>query len=333
MTAEGIKIPGFCGAFFHGSTTWLPDGATLPATSDLDVMVVLDGPGQRDRIGKFVYRDILLEVSTISRERLDSPERVLGDYHLAGSFRRPGLILDPSGRLARVQAGVSGEYARRKWVAERCEHAGRNLLYHLGSLDESAPLHDQVMAWLFGAGITTHVLLVAGLKNPTVRSRYVAARELLREYDHSGFYEPLLELLGCVRVSRAQAEQHLAALAAVFDAADGEVKSPFPFASDISDVARPIAIDGSRDLIERGDHREAMFWMLVTYSRCQVVLYRDAPVAMQERFSPGYRRLLGDVGIGSSADLVRRVQQIRDLLPRVEEVAQAIMAANPEIKD
>src|SRR4051812_36125868 len=36
--------PGFAGAFYHGSTNWLPDDAMLPAASDLDVMVVLDTP-------------------------------------------------------------------------------------------------------------------------------------------------------------------------------------------------------------------------------------------------------------------------------------------------
>src|SRR5262249_46822219 len=161
--------------------------------------------------------------------------------------------------------------------------------------------HDQVAAWLFATGVTTHVLLVAGLKNPTVRRRYLAARELLAEYRVPDFYPTLLELLGCAQMSRARAEQHLAALADVVDIAKTVVKTPFFFASDISAIARPIAIDGSRELIERGYHREAIFWMVATYSRCQKVLSHDAPVNVQERFTPGYRQLLGDLGITSFA--------------------------------
>jgi hypothetical protein len=146
------------------------------------------------------------------------------------------------------------------------------------------------------------------------------------------FYPTLLEMLGCAQMSREQVEQHLAALAEVFDAAKAVVKTPFFFASDINDIARPIAIDGSRELIERGDQREAIFWIVATYSRCQKVLYHDAP-ELQARFNPGYRRLLAELGITSLADLQQRAEQIKDLLPRVWAVAEAIVAANPGIED
>jgi hypothetical protein len=330
---EAGKTPGFCGAFFHGSANWLTDDAALPATSDLDIMVVLADPDPPAKLGKFIYRDVMLEVSYLPRDQLRSPEQILGDYHMAGSFRAPGIISDPSGQLARLQAAVSKDYAKRQWVDKRCEDARNKILRNVESLHESDPFYDQVSAWLFAAGVTTHVLLVAGLRNPTVRRRYVAARELLAEYGHLDFYETLLELLGCARMSRMRVEHHLGALTDVFDAAKGVIKTPFFFASDISDIARPIAIDGSRELIERGYHREAIFWMVATYSRCQKVLYHDAPVQMQERFNPGFRQLLGDLGIASFADLQRRSEQVKEILPRVWEVAEAIMAANPDIED
>ena len=332
VMAEGSRLPGFAGAFYHGSINWLPDDAVLPATSDVDVMVVLADANPPDKLGKFIYQDVLLEVSYLPGNQLESAEMILGKYHLAGSFRTPGIILDPSGQLTKLQAAVGDAYAKRRWVYQRCEDARNNSLRHLAALNESAPLHDQLAAWLFGAGVTTHVLLVAGLKNPTVRQRYGAVRTLLAEYGHLDFYEALLQLLGCAQLSRAQVEQQLAALTAVFDVAKTVIKTPVFFASDISDLARPIALDGSRELIERGDHREAVFWIIATYSRCQKVLYHDAPVAIQEQFTPGYRQLLGDLGITSFADLQQRTAQIKAFLPRVWAVAEAIMAANPEIE-
>lgn len=200
-------------------------------------------------------------------------------------------------------------------------------------LSESDPFHDQVLAWLFPAGITTHVLLVAGLRTPTVRTRYVAVRELLTAYGHSEFFEPLLEPLGCAQMSRASVEQHLAALARAFNAAKAVIKSPFFFASHLSDAARPIVIDGSRQLIERGAHREAIFWMAVTYSRCQKVLYHDATRDVYEQFEIGFRRLLGDLGFASFADLQWRSEQVEAFLPRVWGVAEAIMAVNRGIAE
>jgi hypothetical protein len=330
---EASKAPGFYGAFYAGSMNWLPDDAVFPATSDLDIWVVLADPNPPDKLGKFIYRDVMLEVSYLPSKQLQSPDLILSDYHLAGSFRIPNIILDPSGQLTKLQAAVFKDYAKRQWVYKRCEDARNKILERLRGLNESEPFHDQVLAWLFPTGVTTHVLLVAGLKNPTVRQRYVAVRELLAYYDRLDFYMTLLEMLGCARMSRGRVEHHLAALTEVFDIAKAVVKTPFFFTSDISDIARPIAIDGSRELIERGYHREAIFWIVATYSRCQKVLYYDAPVEMQDRFSSGYRQLLGDLGITSFADLQQRNEQVKEFRPRVWEVAEAIMAANPEIED
>jgi len=324
---------GFYGAFYAGSANWLPAEAILPATSDVDVWIVWEGPGPGDKPGKFLYQDVLLEVSYQSSDQLRSPEVVLADYHQAGSFRTPNIIVDPSGQLSLLQAAVAQDYAKRHWVRQRCEQARDKVLRNIQSINPADPLHDQVMAWLFGAGVTTHVLLVAGMRNPTVRRRYVAVRELLKEYDQSDVYETLLAMLGCQQMSQAQATQHLAALAEVFDATKAVVKTPFFFAADISDLARPVAIDGSRELIEQGLHREAIFWMLATHCRCQKVLAADAPVELQERFLPSYRALLADLGITSPVDLQQRSEQVKALLPNIWQVAEAIMAANPAIEE
>src|SRR5262249_46210771 len=160
-------------------------------TSDLDLWVVLADPNPPDKLGKFVYRDVLLEASYISRDQLQSPELVLGDYHMAGSFRVPSIIADPSGQLTTLQAAVSKDYPKRQWVHKRCEHARNRVLRNLESLNDSQPFHDQVTSWLFATGVTTHVLLVAGLRNPTVRRRYIAVRELLADYRRLDFYEHL----------------------------------------------------------------------------------------------------------------------------------------------
>jgi hypothetical protein len=330
---EACSVPGFAGAYFAGSINWLPDDVPLPATSDVDVMVVLADPDPPTKVGKFVYRGVMLEVTYLPTDRLQSPEQILADYHLAGSFRTPNVIVDPSGRLTELQTKVSKAYAKRPWVQRRCENARDKVLRNLQRLDESLPFYDQVNIWLFATGVMAQVLLVAGLKNPTVRRRYVAAHQLLGDYGRLDFYETLLDPLGCAWMQRERVAGHLSTLAEAFDATKAVVKTPFFFASDISDVARPIAIDGSRDLIERGYHREAVFWIVATYSRCQKILYHDVPGDMQNRHTPGYRRLIGDLGITSFADLERRGEHVVELLPRVWEVAEDIMARNPGIKD
>lgn len=331
VTEEAARIAGFQGAFLTGSAVWLPDDADLPATSDVDVALIHATAHHPEKPGKFLYRDVILDVSWISARELRSPDQILGNYHLAASFRSPQVISDPSGDLARLTTAVSKDYAKHTWVARRCDHAVDKLLSNLELLDESDPFHNQVLSWLFPTGVTTHVLLNAGMRNATVRQRYVAVKELLLDYGRGDFHETLLGMVGCAGMSRERVEHHLDALVTVFDAVKGRARSPFPFASDISEFARPIAIDGSRDLIARGHHREAVFWLVATYSRCLAILHTDLPDLEQDEFDNGYRELLGDLGIESSRDLHQRSERVKEFLPTVRDLAEHIMSANPDV--
>ncbi len=334
MVEEASGIPGFCGAYTAGSTNWLPDDADLTTVSDLDIMVVLVADhDQAGRRGKFTYHDTLLEVSYLRNDQLQSPDQVLSDYHLAPSFRTTKVMFDPLGYLIPLLAAVARDYTKRRWVRQRCDNATDKILGYLRSINEKAVLHDQVIASLFAAGITTHVLLVAGLRNPTVRARYVAVRELLADYGHVELHETLLELLGSARISRGRASRHLAALTEIFDTAKRAIKTAFPFVSDVSDSARPIAIDGSSELIGRGYHREAMFWIGVTHSRCQKVLSRDAPEDLTQSFKDSYQELARDLGVPTFAEVRRRCAEIERILPQVCELAEGIIAANHELED
>lgn len=330
---EVSALPGFNGAFFHGSTAWLPSDDPLPHTSDVDLILIFDEPRPPIKQGKLRYQDILLDISVLSSDQLQSPEQVLGQYHLAGSLRTATVILDRGGWLAGLQTAVEQQFAKRHWVYRRCEHARDRVLRNLQSLHEVEQFPDQVTAWLFAAGVTTHILLVAGLRNPTVRRRYLAVRTLLEDVGHVHVYDALLGLLGCSRMSRTRAERHLAALTSAFDAAKEIGATSFFFSSDISDVARPLAIDWSQELIERGFHREAIFWMTATYARCLTILRHDATEDIYEQMSAGFRELLEDLGIRSYADLLRHGEAIRASLPRIWDVAAMMIVTHPDIVD
>lgn len=329
---EASGVSGFCGAYTAGSTNWLSDDAELTKASDLDIMVVLAGQNQTGRRRKFIYRDTLLEVSYLGRDQFQSPAQVLSDYHLAPSFRTTNILLDPSGHLTALLAIVRRDYAKQQWASQRCTNARSKVLECLGSIREDAPLHDQVLAWLFAVGITTHVLLVAGLRNPTVRTRYMAVRELLADYGHLDFHESLLELLSVAQMSRDRVGRHLATLTGIFDRGTRAIKTSFPFATDISDAARPMTIDGTLEMIDGGYHREAMFWIAVTHSRCRKVILRDAPAEMTHTFRDGYRELVGDMRVPSPKEIRRRCAEIELILPKLWQMAEAIIAANYEVE-
>ncbi|WJH33934.1 hypothetical protein N6H14_28800 [Paenibacillus sp. CC-CFT747] len=209
----------FVGAYLSGSTVDLTEDADLPPASDVDIMVVTSREEPPGKLGKFLYQGALLEVTHLPLNRLASAESVLADYHLAGGFRRDTVIADPSGWLREIQRDVSRQFADRHWVRQRCLQALNKIRTGVQGLDPDASLPDLVNSWLFPAGITTHVLLAAALRNPTVRLRYPAANAVLREFGLEAVYPELIKLLGCEAWTPHQASTHLEALSLTFDTA------------------------------------------------------------------------------------------------------------------
>ncbi|MGZ9586553.1 hypothetical protein [Paenibacillus marinisediminis] len=321
----------FLGAYYSGSTVGQSDDTELPAVSDIDVVIVTTEAEPPLKLGKFIYRGVLIEVTYLSWSQIASYEEVLRSYHLAGSFRVDTIIADPSGELRKLQALVSRHYAERVWVRRRCENVREKIVGGLQTIDPSAPLHDLVTSWLFPTGVTTHVLLVAALRNPTVRLRYLAARDVLIAYGRADFYPELLELLGCAHLSPQRVEHHLDGLARTFDAAAAAAKTPFFFSSDIAPAARPVAIDGSRALIRDGCHREAVFWIAATYARCHKILAADAPPELQRSLAPAFEDLIADLGIPTIDALNHRANEVLHFMPRLWDVAENILSANPNV--
>ncbi|PAK49058.1 hypothetical protein [Paenibacillus sp. 7541] len=324
--------PGYVGAYFSGSTVGKPDHDELAPASDIDVVIVTDEDSPRLKPGKLIHQDALLEVTYMPWESLGTPERVLGSYHLAGSFRVDSLISDPSGRLRRLQSEVSRQFADRTWVVRRCEHVRQRIVDGLRTINPASAWHEQVTSWLFPTGVTTHMLLVAALRNPTVRLRYTAVHDVLKQYGQPDLYEELLQLLGCAQMTPEQASGHLDGLARTFDAAAKVASTPFFFSSDITAAARRVAIDGSQALIQSGSHREAVFWMTATYARCHFILAADAPPEMQQKYLPLFEDLTRDLGLSSSNNLHERAADVLRYLPKLWKITMAIVDANPEVK-
>lgn len=326
---ETIDLPGFQGAHFAGSVNWLPDDADLSPTSDLDVRIVVDGPDAAAGRRKLVQDGVLLEISTSPLDHVRSPEQVLADFALAGGFHVPSVIVDPSGHLTWLQASVARQFGNPAWVRRRCEHARDRALEYLDGMSRGPdrPLNYTCIGWAFGTSVTTLVPLVAALRNPTVRRRYVAVRELLAEHGRLDLYERMLDCLGTDTFNRQQAERHLTALAAVYDVTVPVMTTAFPFAADVSRLSRHVAIDGSRELVERGLHREAVFWLVVTYARCLEALAVVAP-ALAPLAEEGLRGLLADLGIRSFSDFQASAERTRALLPEIWALAEALIAGD-----
>jgi hypothetical protein len=330
---EVSSLPGFLGAYLSGSMTALPDDAALPAASDVDIKVVLDGTDVPGNPQKYCFRNAVLDVSWESSDEVRSPEAVLGTYYTAGHFTHPCIISDPSGHLAEIQAVVAREFARREWVRKRCEHAREQLRESLTWLNPSGPSHDQALAWLFPIVFTPPMVLVADLRNPTHRRGLAILGQVLARYGCAALHERVLGIVGSEAMSRGQVETLLAACAEAFDVAQAVRATPFLLASNISDFARPVAIGGAQELIGDGYHREALPWIAFIHTLCQKVLSNDAPEEVRDRFMPGYERLLTALGVPTYGDLAGRQEQLGQLVPELWQVVEEIIETNPAIRD
>ncbi|MEZ4619872.1 MAG: hypothetical protein R2867_30820 [Caldilineaceae bacterium] len=82
----------------------------------------------------------------------------------------------------------------------------------------------------------------------------------------------------------------------------------------------------------RGDHREAIFWIVATYARCMIVFTADAP-ALLPQYIPGFMALLADLDIHDHTDLLQRCAVVKEALPELRQLASVIMDLTPEITE
>jgi hypothetical protein len=327
---NGPTDPGFGGAFFAGQTTALADDARLPPATPIEVFMVTDA--RSVKLGTFEYRDVLIDVTYVSWSQLDSADLVLSSYQLAGSLRRGMVIADPTGQLIRLQQQVARRFTRLPWVRQRCENARRRAEESLRAVEGKTQLADQVATWLTGMAATNHILMVADLRLPVVRQSYVDVREILEEYDRAHFYADLLEVLGCVHLTHRRVQYHLLALEHTFDQALANARSPYYLSSHISPESRVIAVDGSHELLDLGYHREAMFWVVMTFAHCHQSLAADAPRRTRAELMPAFEAALNDLGISIEDGVTNRAQDAMRFIPHVWSMAEVVLAHNSAIR-
>lgn len=305
----------FRGAFVSGSAAYLPASAELPATSDVDIVVVTAGRQPPPKLGKLVHDGVLLDVSYAPWSAITSARQVAKSYVLAPALAAEDTLLaDPTGRLATLHRVIAAGFATPAAVADRVDHVLAGVERHLDDVDPSAPWAEQVLA-VFPLSLPTQVPLVAALRPPTVRLRYLRAREVTS----APMYESLLRLLGCAEVSAEVVTAALDRLTEVFDTTVPVARSPYAFAGDLTVAGRPGAIDGSRALVDAGEHREAVFWIVATLARCQLMLLTDAPsLTDPESFADTVGEL---TGLRTPADIRNRRTETLALLPRLRAEA------------
>ena len=327
----GSKTDNYVGAYFSGSIIDRGNGEQLSPTSDIDVFVVLNCEKCPEKLGKFMYDNLLIEISYVELNKLLPTQELVKIDVLAGSFFKNNIIDDPTGILNDIHNIVKSDFSKMENVIDRRNKCIQRSQNGLQNVDGTLQYFDYFTNWLFSTAITTHAVLASALKNPTVRLRYLRTREVLEEYGYIDFYEELLELLHCSDFTRERVEFHMKNMEKAFDLTVPYSNNHFPFCSDISKESRVISIDGSYELIENGNHREAVFWIAATVSRCHKILHSAGQNKLISELMPSFQVLMSDLGVSTFDDIKCSAEKSISFLPKLKIVTDEIISRNKQL--
>lgn len=314
------KEPGVVGAAFTGSINWREPGDTFPVSSDIDISLVFEEGTELRRFGLFNHKGLIFEVGANPISRFDDIDALLADYRRSPNLWKGGVVLDRTGRLTEVQNRIQAEFTQPRWVERRIEDAVSNSLAYVDRMSESAPLELQALDWAFAEGVMCHVLLTGGLRNPTVRRRYSESKHLMESVGKPEVHEQLLEMFGCADMSVERVRYHFDRMTEVFDLTKSISGTPFPNERDIAEVARPLAVNGTDEQIRAGEHRESVYWIVVTLGRCLAML-RHVESEHIENAESALRNVLADVGISTWRDFESQGRAVRNHLDDLRSIA------------
>lgn len=96
---------------------------------------------------------------------------------------------------------------------------------------------------------------------------------------------------------------------------------------------RPYVVEGAKEIIDEGHHREAMFWIAPGVVLSNTAIQLDAPEAEKPQFEAKVIHLLFDMGLSTSRDVESRLQRAKELTENILNVADDIVSRNPEVID
>jgi len=130
-------------------------------------------------------------------------------------------------------------------------------------------------------------------------------------------------------MSRADVQAMLDQSVIAFDRAVEVYQTPIPFSFAIRAHLRPYHLEGTLEMIDEGNHREAMFW-ISCLDTAYLALQNDAPDAEKPAFAAQLRAMYAALGYTSAEVWAERVGTAERLASEIERIANALAALHPE---
>jgi hypothetical protein len=329
--------PEFRGAHLMGGILLLPRDAPFPETTDLDISILVEDPEQDGARAAEQgvpidesYREVMIEAGRRSLDLYSSPEVVLASPDLASNLAVDSIVFDPYGLLARIQPVVAAEYVRRSWVTARCEWEKRQAIAALERVGRATTAAEFVPGMVFVLLYLSGLIAVASRRPPTHRKCFVLLRELLQAEGRADLYESTLDVAGCAHLSATQVLAYHELHAAGFDRALEVRRTPVWGDFKLKPHVRPYLVDGGRQAIDRGDHREVMPWLGMGLEISSQVIRNDAPAAESAQYDQVLDDLYQLLGIASAASRSDRLDAAVALKDSLFALADEIVNRLPD---
>jgi hypothetical protein len=328
----GSKIPGFCGAHLMGGLNFNPKDSPFPSYRDVDLNILLrDGDGWD--VHDLSYKGLILEYGSVNIEAYKSAEIVLSDPRLASNLAVNSILSDPMGILASLHKTVALEYPHRKWVLARCDSAKSAAKDSLNELSQSSsPIYGFSNLGLLIFDLSG-LIAIAGLKPPTNRRSLVLAKEVLETWGQTDLHEEILKVYGSAHFSKPEVEAYLPICAIAFDKAVEVKQTAVPYGYKLHSQVKPYFIDGAKEMIDEGHHREALIWIAAGILISTNAILVDAQEDEKPMFLANAYQLLSDIQLITPEDIESRIQQARALTDHVFKIADTIVSQNSEIME
>lgn len=318
-------FPRAVGALFAGSINDKPDEAEWTDGSDVDMYFYQSGE-TTPRPPKLPYRGLILEPSHHSAEQLTNSEKILGDAHQAPHIARGKIISDPTGILRQTMVTVAADFSKFVWIQKRMDWAFNNATSKLTSCLNAK---DDGKIWSlcsYTLGIRNIAALaaIASMRNPTFRRCLVVSRDVLTPHGYGPLHEEVLNILGSHNATPVLVQAQLLPMLEIFRRAVIVTRKPFFFQFELDASAEPIFHQGTQEMIDGGDHREAMLFILFVYSFCGQAIENDGSEADKILFQKYLQNTTGLVGGQTLSDIQDRSRRALALLPEIKKTCEEI---------
>jgi hypothetical protein len=320
--------PDFAGAYLWAGITALPPDAPFPLYRDVDVVIVLT-EGAPDDEEEFFYRGLLLEVIWQNLAAHQDAAAVLASPSKGPNLATTRILADPTGTLEPLRRAVAAEYPRRRWVQARCAAEQAAAEEALAAMRQAATPADRLNAARFILGMLSGLLALAQLRRPTTRRTLALLRELLDEQERPDLNEAALTVMGSVHLSRADVQALLDQCVRAFDRAIEVHQTPIPYGFALRPHLRPYHVEGTQEMIDEGNHREALFW-ITCLDTAYLALEQDAPEPEKSAFAAQFEAMLAALGFTDDAAWPERVAVAERLAAEIYALVGALAAQHPE---